>query len=79
MWRHLLDNVDKFVDESGITSAKITFMGNDLRLDISNAGVNIPSEKQKYVFNKFYQADELHYTKKFTILLLIITFMNSII
>ena len=58
-----MNNVDKFVDESGITSAKITFMGNDLRLDISNTGINISLEKQKYVFNKFYQTDELHYTK----------------
>ena len=63
VWINLLDNAIKFAGEGGFISARITPMENDLRIDISNTGMTIPLEKQKYVFNKFYQADESHSTK----------------
>ena len=63
VWINLLDNAIKFVDEGGTVSAKITPSENELRFDISNTGATIPAEKQKYIFNKFYQADESHSTK----------------
>ena len=63
VWINLLDNAIKFVDDGGSISAKITPFGNDLRIDISNTGATIPAEKQKFIFNKFYQADESHSTK----------------
>ena len=63
VWINLLDNAIKFVDEGGTISAKITPSENDLRIDISNTGTTIPVEKQKYIFNKFYQVDESHSTK----------------
>lgn len=63
VWINLLDNAIKFVDEGGVISVKITPSGSNLRFDISNTGTTIPAEKQKYVFNKFYQADESHATK----------------
>ena len=63
VWINLLDNAIKFVDEGGTISAKITPLENYLRIDISNTGTTIPVEKQKYIFNKFYQADESHSTK----------------
>lgn len=63
VWINLLDNAIKFANEGGTVSAKITPSGNNLRFDISNTGITIPEEKQKYVFNKFYQADESHSTK----------------
>ena len=63
VWINLLDNAIKFVDEGGTVSAKITPSENELRFDISNTGTTIPAEKQKYIFNKFYQADESHSTK----------------
>ena len=59
----MLDNAIKFVDEGGTVSAKITPSENELRFDISNTGTTIPEDKQKYIFNKFYQADESHSTK----------------
>jgi len=63
VWINLLDNAIKFVDEGGVISAKITPSASNLRFDISNTGATIPKEKQKYIFNKFYQADESHSTK----------------
>ena len=43
--------------------AEITASESELRIDISNTGATIPAEKQKFVFNKFYQADESHSAK----------------
>ncbi len=63
VWINLLDNAIKFVDKGGTISAKITPSENDLQIDISNTGSTIPVEKQKYIFNKFYQVDESHSTK----------------
>ena len=63
VWINLLDNAIKFVDDGGVISAKIVPLGSKLRIDISNMGATIPEEKQKYIFNKFYQADESHSTK----------------
>lgn len=63
VWINLLDNAIKFVDKGGMISAKIIPSENDLRIDISNTGTTIPFEKQKYIFNKFYQVDESHSTK----------------
>ncbi|MBE6665158.1 MAG: HAMP domain-containing histidine kinase [Ruminococcaceae bacterium] len=63
VWINLLDNAIKFVDEGGVIGAKITTLEGQLRTDISNTGTTIPAEQQKYVFNKFYQADESHSTK----------------
>jgi len=63
VWINLLDNAIKFVDEGGVIGAKIIPSEGQLRIDISNTGTTIPAEKQKYVFNKFYQADESHSTK----------------
>ena len=62
VWVNLLDNAIKFVDDGGTVSAKITPSENELRFDISNTGTTIPEDKQKYIFNKFYQADESHST-----------------
>lgn len=63
VWINLLDNAIKFSDECGVITAKITPLENALRFDISNTGNTIPEEKQEYIFNKFYQADESHSTK----------------
>ena len=63
VWINLLDNAIKFTDKCGVITAKITPLEDSLRFDISNTGATIPKEKQKYIFNKFYQADESHSTK----------------
>lgn len=60
VWINLLDNAIKFTD--GRIAARITPAGRELRVDISNTGAPIPEEKQRFIFNKFYQADESHST-----------------
>ena len=34
--------------------------GKSVLVSVSNTGSDIPKEKQKKIFNKFYQADESH-------------------
>jgi len=63
VWINLLDNAIKFVDEGGKIAVNIMHSGAYLRVDISNTGMTIPLDKQKFIFNKFYQADESHSTK----------------
>ncbi len=60
VWINLMDNAVKFVPRKGIVALKITDMGHDLRVEVSNTGNDIPPEKQDKIFNKFYQADESH-------------------
>lgn len=62
-WINLLDNAIKFVNEGGEIGVRIIPEGRSLRFDIMNSGETIPEEKQKYIFNKFYQADESHSAK----------------
>ena len=63
VWINLLDNAIKFVDEGGRVTARITPEKEALNVEIFNTGVGIPEEKQKFIFNKFYQADESHSTR----------------
>lgn len=63
VWINLLDNAIKFVNEGGRISAAITPEGSGLKVEIFNTGRGIPEEKQKFLFNKFYQADESHSTR----------------
>lgn len=63
VWINLFDNAIKFTDEGGDISVKVTDNERETVFDISNTGATIPEEKQKYIFNKFYQSDESHTTK----------------
>jgi len=63
VWINLLDNAIKFVNSGGSIIVKIEPSGKNLRFEISNTGATIPPEKQKYIFNKFYQSDESHSTE----------------
>ena len=63
VWINLFDNAIKFTDDGGTISVRISEGERELTFDISNTGPTIPIEKQKYIFNKFYQADESHTSK----------------
>lgn len=63
VWINLVDNAVKFVPRCGTVALDITDLGNMLCVKISNTGTDIPIEKQKKIFTKFYQADESHYTQ----------------
>ena len=63
VWINLIDNAVKFVPDCGTVELKISDTGKNLYINVSNTGSEIPPDKQKKIFHKFYQADESHATK----------------
>jgi len=63
VWINLIDNAVKFVPRCGTVELDVLEEGERLCVRISNTGSEIPPEKQKKIFNKFYQADESHATQ----------------
>lgn len=63
VWINLVDNAVKFSPEGGMVSIEIIDKGKHFVINVSNTGSEIPIEKQKRIFNKFYQADESHATQ----------------
>ena len=60
MKTNLLDNAIKFTVDGGIVELEIVDDKDTISVKISNTGDEIPEEKQKKLFNKFYQGDESH-------------------
>ena len=60
IWINLLDNAVKFSDDKGTISIKIYMKDDNIYVEISNDGKDIPRESLSRIFNKFYQADESH-------------------
>ena len=63
VWINLLDNAFKFSPKCQTVEVGITQRGSNLAVSIMNSGSDIPEDKQKLIFNKFYQADESHSTQ----------------
>ena len=63
VWINLLDNAFKFSPRCQTVDIGILQRGDRLAVSIMNSGSEIPEEKQKLIFNKFYQADESHSTQ----------------
>jgi len=63
VWINLVDNAVKFVPRCGTVALDLAEKGDKLCVKISNTGSDIPPEKQKRIFAKFYQADESHATQ----------------
>ena len=63
VWINLIDNAVKFVPRCGTVELDILDAGDHLCVQVSNAGSDIPPEKQEKIFAKFYQADESHATQ----------------
>ena len=63
VWINLIDNAIKFAHDGGMVGIEINDKDRYLLVKISNTGSEIPFEKQKRIFNKFYQADESHATQ----------------
>ncbi len=56
---NLLDNSFKFISKGYIElNAKLNNIDNCIELIIRDSGIGISKDKQKYIFNKFRQADE---------------------
>ena len=63
VWINLVDNAVKFVPRCGTVELEVIDAGENLCVKISNTGSDIPPEKLKKIFTKFYQADESHTTQ----------------
>ena len=60
IWINLVDNAVKFSPQGGTVSLDIREMGSSFLVSVSNEGNEIPADKRKMIFRKFYQADESH-------------------
>ena len=55
--RNLIVNAIHFT-EKGEISLKISKQNNYVQFEVSDTGEGIPKDKQKFIFSKFYQADQ---------------------
>ena len=60
VWINLVDNAVKFAPRCATVGIDICATAQSYIVSVSNTGQDIPPEKQKKLFNKFYQADESH-------------------
>ncbi len=62
VWINLLDNAIKFSYDNDTVAVKIEDKENNLIVAVSNHGKDIPKDSINRIFNKFYQADESHFS-----------------
>lgn len=60
IWINLLDNAVKYSDPGDAIRVTAKHEGPILVISISDDGLGIDSEKQKHIFDKFYQGDASH-------------------
>lgn len=60
VWINLLDNAIKFSTSGSTIIVDIADDEENLSIAITNSGPEIPADKQKKIFHKFYQVDESH-------------------
>ena len=63
IWINLISNAIKYTNEDGAIYIKLKKIGKNIVFTIQDTGVGIDSEKQKYIFNEYYQVDESHKSK----------------
>lgn len=57
--QNLIDNAIKYANEKGEVKIKIRKRGRYLQFEVSDNGVGIPSQQQKYIFQKFFRSDNV--------------------
>ena len=62
VWINLIDNAIKFAAFCGIVAVDVHKEESCVVVTVCDTGVQIPQEAQKYIFDKFYQADTSHAT-----------------
>jgi signal transduction histidine kinase len=62
VWINLIGNAIKFTPRCGTVSVDIHDEGENIKVDVSNTGSEIPRDKIEKIWTKFYQADESHST-----------------
>lgn len=60
VWINLIDNAIKFSNENGKIDIKVYEKNGNAIIEIRDNGIGIEKEKQKRIFDKFYQADKSH-------------------
>lgn len=60
---NLLSNAIKFTNENGVVELSIYKDKEDIIIEVKDNGVGIPDNKINYIFQRFYQVDNL-YTRK---------------
>lgn len=60
VWTNLIDNAIKFSPEGSTIAIALTKDDTAAHVSIRDEGIGIEPEKQKYIFDKFYQADTSH-------------------
>jgi len=60
VWINLVDNAVKFAPRCATIAIDICATAQSYIVSVSNTGQDIPPEKQKKIFHKFYQGDESH-------------------
>ena len=63
LWLNLLDNAIKFSPEGGELRLGCRERDGRIEVETGDAGPGIPPEKQKQIFEKFYQGDSSHASK----------------
>ena len=63
IWINLISNAIKYTNEGGTINIKLTEIGKNIIFTIQDNGIGIEAEKQKYIFNEYYQTDESHKSK----------------
>jgi len=63
VWINLIDNAIKFSPRGDTVEITLRALPHSVEVNVKNRGIEIPPEKQKKIFNKFYQADESHATQ----------------
>lgn len=63
VWINLIDNAVKFSSHGGMVEITITEERDWVEVAVTNTGIAIEPEKQRKIFQKFYQADESHSTQ----------------
>ncbi len=57
---NLLSNAFKYTEEGESITVKLYKEGDELVLQVIDTGIGIPKEKQKKIFDRFYQIDNTH-------------------
>lgn len=63
VWVNLIDNAVKFSHVGGIISLELVSFDGFVRFTVTDEGPGVSDEAKKHVFDKFYQADDSHFSQ----------------